>query len=235
MNSFEISKKTARLVVLQRIEIANPLLKYFRKLFGRYIFTKIITKFFLSTQEVSNKYFKIMSDEFLTIKDCIKEDNKNFLSIGGGVGGLEAIVNSNFNDINFYFIERNFVSNKIKYGWGGLLNSEAYNDVLEQKNFLLNNSINNSQINIFDFDNDQLPKLKFDIIVSLLSLDYHYDFNIYEKYLREVSTPKTKIIFDTIRADYFDKIFNNVKILDSQVNTVHKSKRILCSDFKDKL
>ena len=235
MNSFEISKKTARLVVLQRIEIANPLLKYFRKLFGRYIFTKIITKFFLSTQEVSNKYFKIMSDEFLTIKDCIKEDNKNFLSIGGGVGGLEAIVNSNFNDINFYFIERNFVSNKIKYGWGGLLNSEAYNDVLEQKNFLLNNSINNSQINIFDFDNDQLPKLKFDIIVSLLSLDYHYDFNIYEKYLREVSTPKTKIIFDTIRADYFKKIFNNVKILDSQVNTVHKSKRILCSDFKDKL
>ena len=235
MNSFEISKKTARLVVLQRIEIANPLLKYFRKLFGRYIFTNIITKFFLSTQEVSNKYFKIMSDEFLTIKDCIKGDNKNFLSIGGGVGGLEAVVNSNFNDINFYFIERNFVSNKIKYGWGGLLNSEAYNDVLEQKNFLLNNSINNSQINIFDFDNDQLPKLKFDIIVSLLSLDYHYDFNIYEKYLREVSTPKTKIIFDTIRADYFNKIFNNVKILDSQVNTVHKSKRILCSDFKDKL
>ncbi len=235
MNSFEISKKTARLVVLQRIEIANPLLKYFRKLFGRYIFTNIITKFFLSTQEVSNKYFKIMSDEFLTIKDFIKGDNKNFLSIGGGVGGLEAVVNSNFNDINFYFIERNFVSNKIKYGWGGLLNSEAYNDVLEQKNFLLNNSINNSQINIFDFDNDQLPKLKFDIIVSLLSLDYHYDFNIYEKYLREVSTPKTKIIFDTIRADYFNKIFNNVKILDSQINTVHKSKRILCSDFKDKI
>ena len=65
MNSFEISKKTARLVVLQRIEIANSLQKYFRKLFGRYIFTNIITKFFLSTQEVSNKYFKIMSDEFL--------------------------------------------------------------------------------------------------------------------------------------------------------------------------
>ena len=59
-----------------------------------------------------------MSDEFLTIKDFIKGDNKNFLSIGGGVGGLEAVVNSNFNDINFYFIERNFVSNKIKYDNG---------------------------------------------------------------------------------------------------------------------
>ena len=177
-----------------------------------------------------------MLDEFSTIKDQIKnENNQFFLSIGGGVGGLEAVINSNFSNINFYFIERNFVSNKIKYGWGGLSNLEAYNDVFEQQNFLLSNEIKSSQINIFDFDNDQLPKLKFDIIISLLSLDYHYDFKIYEKYLREVSTPKTKIIFDTIRADYFNKVFNNVKILDSQSNTVHKSKRILCSDFKASL
>jgi hypothetical protein len=236
VNSFEISKKTARLVVLQRIEIASPLLKYFRRALGRYIFTNIITKFFLSTREVGKKYFNIMLDEFSTIKDQIKnENNQFFLSIGGGVGGLEAVINSNFSNINFYFIERNFVSNKIKYGWGGLSNLEAYNDVFEQQNFLLSNEIKSSQINIFDFDNDQLPKLKFDIIISLLSLDYHYDFKIYEKYLREVSTPKTKIIFDTIRADYFNKVFNNVKILDSQSNTVHKSKRILCSDFKASL
>ena len=77
-----------------------------------------------------------MSDEFLTIKDQIKnENNKFFLSIGGGVGGLEAVINSNLNDKNFYFIERNFISKKIKYGWGGSLNVEAYNDVFEQKNF----------------------------------------------------------------------------------------------------
>ncbi len=236
MNSFEISKKAARLIVLQRIEIANPLLKYLRKILGRYIFTNIITKFFLSTQKVGKKYFKIMSDEFLTIKDQIKnENNKFFLSIGGGVGGLEAVINSNLNNKNFYFIERNFISKKIKYGWGGSLNSEAYNDVFEQKNFLLNNEMKSSQINIFDYDNNKLPKLKFDIIISLLSLDYHYDFNIYEEYLREVSTQKTKIIFDTIRADYFNDIFKNVHILNTQVDTVHKSKRILCSDFKDKL
>tara|TARA_B100000767_G_scaffold199410_1_gene186366 strand:- start:357 stop:1067 length:711 start_codon:yes stop_codon:yes gene_type:complete len=236
VNSFEISKKAARLIVLQRIEIANPLLKYLRKILGRYIFTNIITKFFLSTQKVGKKYFKIMSDEFLTIKDQIKnENNKFFLSIGGGVGGLEAVINSNLNNKNFYFIERNFISKKIKYGWGGSLNSEAYNDVFEQKNFLLNNEMKSSQINIFDYDNNKLPKLKFDIIISLLSLDYHYDFNIYEEYLREVSTQKTKIIFDTIRADYFNDIFKNVHILNTQVDTVHKSKRILCSDFKDKL
>lgn len=236
MNSFEISNKTARLIVLQRIEIANSTLRYFRKIFGRYIFTSIITKFFLSAASVGKKYFKVMSNEFLTIKEYIQgENNNSFLSIGGGVGGLEAIVNHHLKNKNFYFIERNFISKKVKYGWGGLLNTEAYNNIIEQKNFLLNNRIQDSQINIFDYDKDELPKIKFDIIISLLSLDYHYDFEIYEKYLREVSTPRTKIIFDTIRADYFKDVFNNVKILNSQTNTVHKSKRILCSDFSTKL
>jgi hypothetical protein len=232
VKSFEISKKTARLIVLQRIEIAGPLIKYIRKILGRFVFTNIITKFFLSTSKVGKKYFEIMSDEFLTIRDYLQEENnKVILSIGGGVGGLEAIINNNLKGRSFYFIERNFISKKVKYGWGGLLNTEAYNDVSEQNFFLLNNEMQNSQINIFDYDIDELPKMKFDTIISLLSLDYHYDFEIYEKYLREVTTPRTKIIFDTIRADHFKNIFKNVVIIRSDINTVHKSKRIVCSQF----
>ena len=89
----------------------------------------------------------------------------------------------------------------------------------------------NSQINIFDYDKDKLPVQKFDVIISLLSLDYHYDFEVYIEYLREISNPNTKIIFDTIRHDHFLKIFKNVKVLAIQENTTHKSKRILCSQF----
>ena len=74
---------------------------------------------------------------------------------------------------------------------------------------------------------------KFDLIISLLSLDYHYDFNLYIDYLKKVSTDKTKIIFDTIRAEYFKNIFNYVEIIRTDHNTVHKSKRIICSDFKN--
>ena len=36
---------------------------------------------------------------------------------------------------------------------------------------------------VFDFDNDTLPSKKFDVVISLYSLDYHYDFNQYTKYL----------------------------------------------------
>ena len=232
MCKFEVTKKSSQLIILQRIEIASSLLIKFRKIFGRYLFTNFLSKFFVSPSYVGRKYYEVMSKEFLTISNEIqKSDYKTFLSIGGGIGGLEVVINNNLGQKDFYFIERNFTSKKVVYGWGGLSNTEAYNNVEEQKLFLLKNNLNEKNIHIYDYDKDELPKLKFDIIISLFSLDYHYDFFIYKDYLKSVSTKNTKIIFDTIRSDYYKKVFRNVKILDVQNNTVHKSKRILCSDF----
>lgn len=172
-----------------------------------------------------------MLKEFSTIEKFIDINDKNLLSIGGGMGGLELIINQRFKDNNYYFIERNYVSKKVKYGWGGMVNDEAYNDLNLQKTFLKMNGMNENQINIFDFDKDNLPQIKFDIIISLLSLDYHYDFNLYFEYLKKVSKPNTKIIFDTINTEPFKKIFKHVEIIKLDQNTVHKSKRIVCRDF----
>ena len=174
-----------------------------------------------------------MSNEFLNLKNFIKPSDKLVLSIGGGIGGLESIINQNQEDKQFFFIERNYISKKVKYGWGGMVNDEAYNSLEIQKDFLIMNGIDLKQINIFDFDNDKLPEIKFDIIISLLSLDYHYDFNLYKNYLKKVSKSETKIIFDTIRADYFKNIFKNIEIIKFDTNTVHKSKRIICNEFID--
>ena len=233
MESFILTNKIARLAVLQRIELASPFLLKIRKLFGRYIFSNIITRFFLNTKSISREYYKIMLEEFLTIKKFISSNDKFFLGIGSGIGGLELLINQNFKDKNYYFIERNYVSKKVKYGWGGMVNDEAYNDLELQKNFLKINNMNESQINIYDYDKDDLPEIKFDVIISLFSLDYHYDFDLYIEYLKKISKPDTKIIFDTIRSDYFKKIFKNVEIIKSDLMTVHKSKRIACSQFLD--
>ena len=231
MNYFILPDKTARLVVLQRIELLTPFLVKIRKLFGRYIFSSFITRFFLDNKKTGQEYFKTMVEEFSTIKRFISFEDKNFLSIGGGIGGLELIINQNFKDNKYFFIERNYVSKKVRYGWGGMLNDEAYNDLQLQKKFLIKNAMNENQISIFDYDKDKLPENKFDIIISLLSLDYHYDFNLYIDYLKRVSTINTKIIFDTIRADHFKKIFKNVEIIKTDLNTIHKSKRVVCSQF----
>ena len=209
----------------------SPFLVKIRKLFGRYIFSSFITKYFLNSKIVGQKYYKIMLNEFLTIEKFIKPDDNSFLSIGGGIGGLELLINENLKNKNYFFIERNYVSKKVKYGWGGMTNLEAYNDLELQKDFLLKNNLREDQINIFDYDLDELPEIKFDVITSLLSLDYHYDFNLYVDYLKRVSKINTRIIFDTIRADHFKKIFKNVEIIKTDFDTVHKSKRVVCSQF----
>ena len=119
-----------------------------------------------------------MLKEFSTIEKFIETKDKSFLSIGGGMGGLELIINQTFKNNDYFFIERNYVSKKVKYGWGGMSNEEGYNNLDLQKTFLKMNEMGENQIKIFDYDNDNLPERNFDIIISLLSLDYHYDFNI---------------------------------------------------------
>ena len=171
-----------------------------------------------------------MQKEFETIKDEINSSGKKYLSIGGGLGGFELIVNQVTKNNFFCFIEKNYVSKKVKYGWDDK-NLEAYNDLSLVKNFLIKNGMKSHKFKIFDYDTEILPEEKFDFIISLYSLDYHYNFDIYLNYLKKVSHNGTKIIFDTIRAEYFKKIFKNVSVIQSQNDTIHKSKRIICNEF----
>tara|TARA_B100000902_G_C27196895_1_gene856972 strand:- start:218 stop:919 length:702 start_codon:yes stop_codon:yes gene_type:complete len=231
VNYFVLPRKAARLIVLQRIELTNLFLTKIRKILGRYIFSSFVTKYFLNSKDIGKKYYETMLKEFLTIEKFINQNDKYFLSIGGGMGGLELIINENFKNKDYFFIERNYVSKKVKYGWGGMINDEAYNDLELQEKFLLENNMHKDQINIFDYDQKELPEKKFDIIISLLSLDYHYDFDIYSNYLKKVSNSNTKIIFDTIRADHFKKIFKHVEVIRTDSDTIHKSKRIICREF----
>ena len=228
---FYINKKEARLIVLQRIELCSDFLKKIRKLFGRHFFSNFITKFFLNNKTIGKSYYIRMKEEFQTFKKYIGHNDKNVLSIGGGMGGLEVILNNNC-EINFFdFIERNFVSKKIIYGWSDN-NSEAYNNLNLQTEFLVKNGLSKEKFKVFDFDKDTLPSKKFDTIISLYSLDYHYDFNLYVEYLKKNTHNQSKIIFDTVRPDFFKGIFKEVIILSETSKRVHSSKRLLCRNFK---
>ena len=231
VEKFLLPKKAERIIILQRVDLVSPFVKRLRKLFGRYIFSNIITKFFLNSDDIASKYFYEMSKELSTIEKYINENDNLFLSIGGGIGGLEVIINKKFKNKLFYFIDRNYISKKVKYGWGGMINDEAYNSFKLQKLFLENNGLKKENFHLIDYDNDNLPIIKFDFITSLFSLDYHYDFQLYQEYLKKVSKPDTRIIFDTIRAEYFKKIFKKVEVIKSDLDTVHQSKRIVCSNF----
>ena len=150
MEAFKLDRNLAHLAVLQRIELTTSFQKKIRKLFGRYLFSKVFSKYMLDLDKVSKDYYRIMHNEYLTIKKFIKP-NQNILSIGAGIGGLEVIINDSFKNEKFTFIERDFVSKKIRYGWDNE-NSEAYNKLNLLENFLLSNLVQSDKFKIINFD-----------------------------------------------------------------------------------
>ena len=228
MQNFILNRKIAQLAVLQRIELCEPSLKKMRKFLGRYLFSSFLSKYLINPVKISKSYFDLMEKEFLLLKKYLKNNDK-VLSIGSGIGGLEILINKNLNS-HITFIEKNYISKKIKYGWDKN-NQEAYNNLNLLKKFLLDNDIKKDKFAIFDFDKNKLPDTKFDLIVSLYSLDYHYEFELYKHYLNKVMKPETIIIFDTIRPDYFKQIYEKVEIIKQDFHTVHKSKRVVCSNL----
>ena len=68
MESLKLDRNLAHLAVLQRIELTTPFQKKIRKLFGRYLFSKIFSKYMINIDKISQDYYKIMYSEYLTIK-----------------------------------------------------------------------------------------------------------------------------------------------------------------------
>lgn len=230
MEILNLNRNMAHLALLQRIELASPLLKKLRKVLGRYLFSKFISKYFINVKKISEDYSILMKNEVSSISKFLKQ-NQNILSIGGGIAGLEIIIMKKFSTSKITFIEKNYISKKIKYGWDDK-NLEGYNSLNLMQNLLFDNNISSSRYNIINYNSEIFPKNNFDLIISLYSLDYHYDFNIYLDYLKKSTNNNSVIIFDTIRYEYFKKIFTDVEIIKVNENTVHKSKRIACKFFR---
>ena len=230
MEDLKLTRDMAQLAILQRIELANKFLMRIRKLFGRYLFSKIFSKFLINKKKVSKKYLEIINKEYKNIEKFLI-DGQKILTIGGGIGGIELLILKKFPNIKIDLIEKNYISDKIRYGWDNE-NQEGYNNLLLTGNFFNLNGIDKNKYNIYDYDEKNFPNKNYDLIISLYSLDYHYDFNIYSNYLRSVSNESTKIIFDTIRPDFFNKLFENLSVVKKNELTVHKSKRIVCINFK---
>ena len=234
MGYFNLDRDIARLILLQRTEIITPKLKNLRKTFGRYFFTNFVSKYLISPKSIGAKYYEVMHQEMNQLKTHLNFENKKILSIGSGMCGLELLINSNFKDNFFSIIEKNYISKKVTYGWDQK-NDEAYNRIDLLNFFLINNGMNKKNFEIFDYDKDDLPVKTYDYVISLYSLDYHYDFLFYKDYFKKILNKNTMIIFDTVRPEFFKNVFESVEVIQNEEKTIHSSKRIICKNFKKKM
>ncbi len=227
--NFQLNREMCRLIIFQRNEILTSLQKKIRKLFGRLLFTQFFS-YFNNLSYVAEKYLEISIAEYTSIKKFLKNDDNNILSIGGGLGGVECIMLSNHKNIKIDILERDFISSKIKYFWNP---EEAYNKLDLTRKFLIENSKYNKNFKVYNFEKKNEIKTKYDVIISLYSMDYHYNLNIYKNFMLKNTHEKTIFIFDTIRAKELNKFFKDVKIIKTIDKEIHSSCRVICYGLKN--
>jgi hypothetical protein len=229
---FFLDKKMLPIILFQRNELLNSLQKKLRRVLGRMLFTNLFIYFGNSKEIIGKKYFNICKLEFFYLKKYFPKRLKKILSIGCGVGGLEFFFTNIKRIIKVDLIDRNFISKKIIYGFD-FSNTVAYNNLDYTRNFLLSNGFPNKKFEIFNYDKDKLPIKKYDLIISLLSLDFHYPFTIYSDYIKEISNKHTVLILDTNRPNYFKSIYKKVKIIKKVTDNIHPYCRIVCQQIID--
>ena len=85
-------------------------------------------------------------------------------------------------------------------------------------------------------ENKSKINIKFDLVISLLSLGYHYPLNEYLKTFQNNTHKNTYFIFD-IANEYNNFIevknfFNSVKVIKKSSEIRHNYLRICCVGFK---
>ena len=224
-----------KLILLQRNELQNTIQRKIRKLFGRYLFTSFFIYFFNTKKTISKNISKIILNEFEEIKPYLHKDINQILDIGAGLGLIDILLNNYLNKVsNFTLIDRNFISKKIKYGFSK--DYEGYNLLKKTEFFLIRNGLDKNQIKLIDTNHDINLINKFDLIISLISMGYHYPVDNYLNILKHNSHKETIFIFDL--ADEHNKV-EEIKILFEKVHVLkvvnkrHKQIRVICKRIKE--
>ncbi len=218
---------------MQRNELLTNTQKWFRKKFGRFVFTNILVNHFQDKYLEKNTEILFLK-EIDTFKNYLPNKLENIMDIGCGLGIINVYLNQILkNQPSFFLLDKNRIDKKIKYGFSD--NYESYNDLIETKKILLNNDLNNNQINLIDVEKDIKIEKEIDLVISLKSMGYHYPFELYLKLFNKCCNNNTIFIFDLSEV-YFNqnelqKYFHKIQIIYEE-NSIHPLKRVLCNGLK---
>ena len=231
----KINKRHQKLLLLQRIDLISEKQRFIRKKLGRFLFTNFFVNFFISQKEIENKINEEFLSEFNTIKHYLPNNPKNILDIGCGLAVIDIFLNDYYlKKSNFTLIDKNYVDKKVSYGFDN--NSESYNKLEITKEFLIFNSLKVEQLQLINADENFVLNKKYELIISLFSMGYHYSIENYIDIIKKNSTNTTKVIFDlAMEYNELNKVksyFNKVVIIKNDDEVKQNYLRLLCSEIK---
>ncbi len=234
MEKINIKYKHKRYFLLQRNNYLSPFQKKIRKLFGRFLFTNFFIFFFNSTSRINSKLDKESKIEFNELINFLPSKIYNVVDIGSGLGIINIFLEKHFtNKINFTLIDKNRIEKKVTYGFCN--EGEFYNNFSLTADFLKNHGINMNQIKLIDSDDINIINNKFDLVISLLSMGYHYPINQYLSFLKKNTHKNTIFIFDVSfeneEINKISQLFKIVEIVKKSKEVRHNYVRVCCREL----
>jgi len=166
----------------------------------------------------SDFYETISKSEYKAISRHI-DNPKTVLDMGCGLGRMSVYLNWMLRDDSIHYILADSTSGripeKVRYGWNP--DSGFYNDLKETFDFCRLNGLNNFET--FDLKEQKLDTLNdVDLVMSFLSVGFHYPIELYMNKLLEISSPKCVMIFGVRKEKYniesFKSIFSDISIIE---------------------
>jgi len=225
----KLSKIAKKLLLLQRNELLSKRQVFYRKKFGRFLFTN----FFIHLNQKKNLTdlsFELFEKEYNIIKNYLPNKAKNIMDVGCGLGIINIFLQQHYkNNLKYFLIDKNKIDLKIKYGFKD--NYESYNDLQETKKLLNSNGIKNENILMIDAEKQIMIDQKIDFVISLKSMGYHYPYEKYLSLLQKVASDNCIFIFDLASKKYKDlemikKHFREYEVIFEE-ESIHPLKRLV--------
>ena len=235
MKIINLNNRYKRYFLLQRNSYLSKSQQKIRKIFGRYLFTNFFVFFFNSIFKINKRLNKEFDIEFNQIINFLPKDVNYILDIGSGLGIIDIYLNNHFNNIpKFTLIDKTRLEKKVSYGFDS--QGQFYNNFDLTLDFLKDNGIDRERINLIDVDSKEAVDKNFDIVISLLSMGYHYPINQYLDILTKHTHKNTIFIFDIAdeynNFDLISKMFESVRVIYKSQEIRHNYTRICCKCLK---
>ena len=230
MKEITLSRDSIRFLLFQRSGYRFPILRILRTIFKELGVSQYYDKYLdtylfsyieqLRLTKISEMYFSDLETIYNNIKEILPKNAINVLDIGSGMAGIDLFIANHYNyTANIYLLDKEGESDKIVAGYHhNQDNFSHYNCFEFANNFLVRNGVPISKIHNIDISTRPFPsKIKFNLIISLLSWGFHYPIDTYIDAVYEGLSEDGILIMDIrkdTRGEYIlEKYFGTKPIL----------------------